>query len=426
MQAPSVDNPSNAQRPEPRTNRSADEAFDGMLAGAQAAQLLANVGTLVDGSGLALQQAADPTSARRARVDQERATARQAESEAPGPGAQATEAARQESSPRDPRLNAETRQTQPAAKYTAAPQRATSGDASAAKSADAPRPAPAPPPAEPRDPAPRATPQPAPNPPDKSDAAPKPSPNAAAPAADQAVTVATAGAARAAQSIGEGRNASPAQNLARVLAARMGETTKPTAVAQEGAPGRDQQATSKEAAEKPAKDQPAQSRQAQAGKDADNTRRADFHRLVQSLRLSRGGKQSSATIRLDPPTLGRMKVDLRMVNDSLQVRVEAASPEARELLTARAAELTAALREHDIIVERFEVVTVSQNAGANVHQQSDDAARQTPPQSSAGQQTDNRESPNDTADAPPDEDDAVTTIVVDWAAEQDARLDIQV
>jgi flagellar hook-length control protein FliK len=84
-------------------------------------------------------------------------------------------------------------------------------------------------------------------------------------------------------------------------------------------------------------------------------RQARFEHLIKSIRLNVGAKSSSATIRLNPPELGRMRIDLRMAEQSLQVKVEVATPRARELITARANELVTALREHGIQVERFEV-----------------------------------------------------------------------
>ena len=82
------------------------------------------------------------------------------------------------------------------------------------------------------------------------------------------------------------------------------------------------------------------------------------------IRLNTGVRASSATIRLDPPELGRMRIDVRLVDDALQVRIEASTPQARQMLRARVSELAAALREHHIEVERFEVVGARAAEGA--------------------------------------------------------------
>ena len=89
---------------------------------------------------------------------------------------------------------------------------------------------------------------------------------------------------------------------------------------------------------------------------SENIRRSEFNRLINQVRLNRGTKTSSATIRLDPPEMGKLKVDVRMVEDVLSVRIETAKPEARQVLQERAGELLAALKEHRIEVDKFEVV----------------------------------------------------------------------
>jgi flagellar hook-length control protein FliK len=87
-------------------------------------------------------------------------------------------------------------------------------------------------------------------------------------------------------------------------------------------------------------------------------RTSAFQKLVGQVRLNRGTGRASATLRLDPPRLGRMRIDVRMVNERLAVRVEASTPAARDLLQGRAEELVSALRDQRIDVQRFEVVHV--------------------------------------------------------------------
>jgi hypothetical protein len=103
-----------------------------------------------------------------------------------------------------------------------------------------------------------------------------------------------------------------------------------------------------------AKDQSSSSRTAQ-GKDFEETFRSSFERLVRSIRLSRGPYWSSARLQLHPPELGRMKVELRLSGDTLQIDVLTRTSEARELLYERVAELKAALEQHGLRIERFAV-----------------------------------------------------------------------
>ncbi len=80
-----------------------------------------------------------------------------------------------------------------------------------------------------------------------------------------------------------------------------------------------------------------------------------FDKLVRSIRMQGGAKYSSATIRLDPPDLGRMRVDVRMSGDELQISVRTESQEAKQLLMGRVADLRAALEQAGIQIDRYDV-----------------------------------------------------------------------
>jgi len=97
--------------------------------------------------------------------------------------------------------------------------------------------------------------------------------------------------------------------------------------------------------------------EAGAGKSAaaDATDRTEFDRLVRSIRLRAGERHSSARLHLDPPELGRIQVDVRMNGAQLEISVRTETPEARESLSRRAAQLRAALQQHGIQVDRFDV-----------------------------------------------------------------------
>ncbi len=86
-----------------------------------------------------------------------------------------------------------------------------------------------------------------------------------------------------------------------------------------------------------------------------SSRRSLFDELVQSFRLRAGGRRSSARLQLNPPELGRLDVDVRVVDERIEIDVRTQTKAARQLLEGRAATLTAALEQHGIHVERFEV-----------------------------------------------------------------------
>jgi len=91
--------------------------------------------------------------------------------------------------------------------------------------------------------------------------------------------------------------------------------------------------------------------------ETDAAPRSAFEQLVRAIRLQTGPKHSSAQLQLHPPELGRVRVDVRMEGDQIQMDVRTETDAARELLTRRAAELRTALEQHGIFVDRFDVTT---------------------------------------------------------------------
>jgi len=84
--------------------------------------------------------------------------------------------------------------------------------------------------------------------------------------------------------------------------------------------------------------------------------RTAFDRLVRNIRMNLGTKQSTARLRLHPPELGHVRVDVKMVDSRIDVRVHAEDPGARELIGERLEVLRSALRDHGLIAERVELV----------------------------------------------------------------------
>lgn len=95
---------------------------------------------------------------------------------------------------------------------------------------------------------------------------------------------------------------------------------------------------------------------AQAGARTSATEPSEFDRLVRSIRTMHSGTRlSSARIHLNPPSLGRVMVDVEMRGDSLRLNVVTETDAARELVEARATQLRAALEQVGISIEDFSV-----------------------------------------------------------------------
>lgn len=93
----------------------------------------------------------------------------------------------------------------------------------------------------------------------------------------------------------------------------------------------------------------------QAPRKQEATRESSFARMVRSLRISPGSRNSSATIRLEPQRLGRMDIHVKLSGDRISIEVRTETTEARELIASRAVELRSALEQHGLRIERFDV-----------------------------------------------------------------------
>ncbi len=89
--------------------------------------------------------------------------------------------------------------------------------------------------------------------------------------------------------------------------------------------------------------------------DTGGARRSEFEALVRSIRLFSGPRRSTARIQLDPPELGRIRVDLRMVDRKLEISVLTHSEAAKAVMQERADLLRTALEHHGIHVEQFDI-----------------------------------------------------------------------
>lgn len=119
----------------------------------------------------------------------------------------------------------------------------------------------------------------------------------------------------------------------------------------------------------------------------DSVSRSEFDQLVRSIRMKPGMWQSSAKIRLDPPSLGTLNIDIKIVGKKLEINVKTESREATKRISQQASKLISALEQHGISIERFDVSM-------------EDASQQTPHEaesSLADASTQNRQESNDRA-----------------------------
>ena len=84
-------------------------------------------------------------------------------------------------------------------------------------------------------------------------------------------------------------------------------------------------------------------------------KRGAFDRLVRSVRTQVGPRVSTARLQLTPPELGRVRIDVRVVQERMELSIRAQTPEARDVLTSRLAELRTALADHGLTLDRCDV-----------------------------------------------------------------------
>ena len=104
-------------------------------------------------------------------------------------------------------------------------------------------------------------------------------------------------------------------------------------------------------------------------------RKADIERIVRFVRARIGRDHSSATLRLDPPELGRIRLHLELREQTVRLRVETHTPLAHRLLSEEAGTLRAALEASGLQLERFEVRPpgeTPQGTGGDVDEQTGD------------------------------------------------------
>ncbi len=84
-------------------------------------------------------------------------------------------------------------------------------------------------------------------------------------------------------------------------------------------------------------------------------KRGTFARLVRSIRTQVGPQVSTARLQLLPPELGRVRIDVRVVQQRMELSIQAQTPEARDVLASRLTELRSALAEQGLTLDRCEI-----------------------------------------------------------------------
>jgi hypothetical protein len=92
-----------------------------------------------------------------------------------------------------------------------------------------------------------------------------------------------------------------------------------------------------------------------AGRGPEETQSRVFERLVRTIKLQQGTQRSSARMQLEPPSLGKMAVEVRVKGSAVEVSVRTERIEARELLHERLVQLQGAMERQGLRLERFDI-----------------------------------------------------------------------
>lgn len=84
-------------------------------------------------------------------------------------------------------------------------------------------------------------------------------------------------------------------------------------------------------------------------------KRGSFDRLVRSIRTQVGPRVSTARLQLTPPELGRVRIDVRVVQQRMELSIQAQTPQARDVLASRLTELRSALADQGLTLDRCEI-----------------------------------------------------------------------
>jgi len=84
-------------------------------------------------------------------------------------------------------------------------------------------------------------------------------------------------------------------------------------------------------------------------------RTGSMEEMARVLRSAVGGKHSSMTLQLDPPELGQLRIDVRMHEQTLSVRIEADTKAGYDAIRARIGELRQTLESQGVRLDQLDV-----------------------------------------------------------------------
>lgn len=91
--------------------------------------------------------------------------------------------------------------------------------------------------------------------------------------------------------------------------------------------------------------------------------------VVRAARAQIGARHSQVQLQLEPPELGRVRIDVRMSGRTIQMHVQTQTEQAHQLLNSRAAELRNTLQAQGLNVERLHIELRSPSQTSSSHQQ---------------------------------------------------------
>jgi len=183
----------------------------------------------------------------------------------------------------------------------------------------------------------------------------------------------------------------------------------------------------------PARGQPASRAGTARAPDPERPGQANFERLVRSIRTNVTGDRGVARMRLDPPEMGWIRIETRVQGDGVQVFVQTETTAAGELLQGRSGELQAALEQHGLRIDRFELgpppaddqTGGPQREGTEQHSAGDESSW-APAGGGADPGTGGQERPQgDLATGPAEVRDTEPAAETSVSAAPEARLDVQ-
>jgi len=92
-----------------------------------------------------------------------------------------------------------------------------------------------------------------------------------------------------------------------------------------------------------------------AGETINLANNESVQELARVVRSSLNGRHARMVLRLDPPELGQMRVDVRMHNQELTLRFQTETQAGTDMLQSRLSDLRAALEQHGIQLDRVQV-----------------------------------------------------------------------